>query len=158
VQQSYDSVYPATGLLLLEARGEEPIAIDGSAELGQLLHLLRAEPGERARLAAVGVVTNALLPVDPTPVEPDWMRAEQMLEEAAACPGERLFAQSLATAAQWHSAGKIAKASHSLALATEAGLLLPDSISAEAVRRGCAALEAAAARLPESRQARLTSA
>jgi hypothetical protein len=144
-----------SGLLGLEARGEEPIAIDGSAELGRLLDLLRANPGERACLTAACVAANALLPVDPTSGEPDWMRAEQMLEEAAACPGERLFAQSLATAAEWHSAGKIAEASRSLALAVEAGLPLPDSISTEAVRRGCVAVEMAAASLPASRKARL---
>lgn len=142
-------------VLQLEARGEPPIALDESAELARLLDLVRLDPEAHACLTAQGVAVGVLLPAPATPDEPQWLRAEELLDEAAACPGERLLAQSLAMAGNWHRACEIIDAARMLAAAIRTEAALPEAFTRAALLRGCAAIETATSRLQPARHARL---
>jgi hypothetical protein len=61
------------------------------------------DPADLAALeTATGVSLAPLMPVaHPAEPEPAWLRAEEMLAEAAACPSERLLASTLSTVTAW---------------------------------------------------------
>jgi hypothetical protein len=131
----------------LAVRDGEAIALEDTGALRRLVRAPNADaPGGdmpadlRARLAP-------LLPVAPTPDEPEWLRAEEMLEEAAACPGERLFAGTLAAGAQWWRAAEMREALRLLRQAIGSGDGWAGSADAGRVAQDCTALDAALARL-----------
>lgn len=150
---------PAMGtpLLQLEVRGGETSTLAGTAALAALLCELREDHSRFARLAANSPGLRILLPATPAaPEEPDWLRAAEMIDEDAACPGERLFASSLATAAHWCHVDEMASAARSLSGALPAeDILAAKSLTREAILHGCTVVATAAERLPASRQVRL---
>ena len=130
------------------------LAVPDSEALGVLLRALSHDRVLRQTLSASGARPEALLPAGGSADEPEWLRAEEMLEEAAACPGERLFAKTLISAVNRSSAAEIVLAARALAAAVRQGTI-PAS-NAEAVLAGCMAMASAASQLPPALPARVT--
>jgi hypothetical protein len=105
--------------LLLELRSGSTRLLPGTAGLAALLASLARDPADRAALeAATGVSLAPLMPVAyPAAPEPDWLRAEEMLAEAAACPGERLLASTLSTVTAWWRPAQVQATAQQLAAA-----------------------------------------
>jgi hypothetical protein len=134
--------------LWLEVRGDARIPLEGTGDLARLL--IAARDGTAAPPLPRTAGFEALLPVPAaTAEEPDWLRAAAMLEEEAACPGERLLAGTLAAGASWWRPERMRDAATALhdALGSEAGQ--------GAAARGNLALLAALERLPSGVWVRL---
>jgi hypothetical protein len=103
--------------LRLELRSGSTQLLPGTAGLARLLAHLERDPAARASWeASAGVSLAPLLPVQQAhEPEPDWLRAEEMLDEAAACPSERLLASSLTTVAAWWQPVQLQAAAQQLA-------------------------------------------
>jgi hypothetical protein len=103
--------------LRLELRSGSRQSLPGTVDLAALLLSLSHDPVARASLeAATGVSLAPLLPAEHVAEpEPDWLRAEEMLDDAAACPGERLLASSLAMTAAWWRPALLQEAARRLA-------------------------------------------
>lgn len=133
--------------LLLQLRRGVSTPVSGTSALRALL----AEGDPPAHLAAALAVLSP--PLAGSHDEPDWLRSAEMLQEAAACPGERLFAHTLHSAAEWRRADELAAAARALAIALKAAPI-PARGSGDPLQ-GCAALTARLDSLPPSQQVRL---
>lgn len=132
--------------IYLERRGEAAVPVGGAEALAALLVSLRDDP------TAAGVTPGPeLQPLLPRPpLEPEWLRATTLLEEEAACPGERLFARSIADEAGWWRPAQVAAAAAALRT-----LLVTDSRCGREAQ-GCDLLLAAMRSLAPDAQIRLT--
>lgn len=146
----------ATGNLYLIVRGGAHTSIAESAGLARLLAGLPHDAALQSDLSASGVNPAVLEPAreDP-PGVPEWLRAEELLEEVAVCPGERLFAQTLASASAWRAAGEIAIAAGVLETIVRSRKHLGADVHEGSLLRACASLAGAASALPAARQVRL---
>jgi hypothetical protein len=125
--------------------------------LAQTLTAWGRQEESYSSLIGAGVAMQVLLPLEREAVPvPDWVRAEEMLEETAACPGERLFARTLSSAVEWRSVADIASAAVALGHLVLAGGVRASDASAEAVVHGCTMLATAASALPAACQARVS--
>jgi hypothetical protein len=103
--------------LRLELRSGSIQLLPGTAGLAAMLASLARDPAARAALeTASGISLAPLLPAkQEDEPEPDWLRAEEMLDAAAACPSERLLASSLATVTAWWQPAQLQAAAQQLA-------------------------------------------
>ena len=142
--------------LSIELRSGQQISILGSADFAEALAVLTRDPLERERLTAAGVPISAMFPpLDEQPDDPEWLRAEEMLAENAMCPGERLLAQTLASATSWWSATQLAAAIHSLAEALRTSGTVTVALELATILRACEVIESAVAPLADTGPLRL---
>jgi hypothetical protein len=144
-----------TAPLLLEPREDIPSVVPGTEVLAHVLRLLSTDAALQTRAVEAGIALEALSPTAFADPDPTWLRAEELLEEPAACPGERLFVQTLATAAEWHSAATITAAVQALALSVRRQQLDLPAVGQQTLLRACEALVTATQALPRERRARL---
>ena len=141
--------------LALQVRGAAPLPIRQTAALASLLASFATDPAQRQLMEErVGASLDALLPVASEPDEgddPDWLRAAEMLDDAPACPGERLLGQTLLDVVRWWRPSQLRMAAQALAT----GSIGVDQADQGAVVAGCAALAAALGDLPDTARARL---
>lgn len=147
-EQRLEATVPGAQALELAVRGGDAIALK---ETGALWRLLRAAATESPTGASVpaDLPTRVapLLPVVAPPAEPVWLRAEEMLDEAAACPGERLLASTLNMGAHWWRIDDLRAALGAVRGTVASGATLSAGLDAGQIIQACAAIDSALARI-----------
>jgi hypothetical protein len=146
-----DTPQPVQSDLTLELRVGDLLPLPGTAALAGVLQRLTDDLASLTKIEAEAHVSlDAVVPVlYAAPDEPEWLQAAELLEEAAACPGERLLGKSLTIAAGWWRPNDLEAAVTALA-----GILARDAANPQALQ-GCAVVLAAIRSLPADRRVRL---